>query len=121
MAMQIQQARLAQKTPKVISKQVDEATDKPENVAQRYKYTMSLNQDQLVIGPINPEANTRLRVKLYTVTQLQHINLTWDGVINYQQAEFPEELAKEQLQNIVRLFPSVGRATITAIPVAEQY
>ncbi|RJE19005.1 hypothetical protein PHISCL_08667 [Aspergillus sclerotialis] len=124
LAMEVQQARLAQQRLKVTNKQTDEATDKPTNVAKRDICTMSLNQDQLVIGPINPEADTSLKVELYTVTQQLHIKPTWSGIINYQQAKFdtiPKGLAKEQLQKIVRLFPSVGRATMTAMPAAEQY
>ena len=98
---------------------------------------MSLNQDQSVCGPIDPEEGTRLGVELHRLSPLSSslqnyprlpdigdYELSWAGEVNYRQETFdliPPGLTKNQLQSIVGLYPWVGRATLAAIPVPGLY
>lgn len=111
------------------------STDERAPVVRRYGYTMSLNQDQCVYGPIDLGAEIKLGIELYKLapqsaamqSNLPHANdfkLTWAGEVHYHQNTFnltPPGLTEEALQSIIRLYPWVGRVTLTAMPDAGQY
>ncbi|KAK2742557.1 hypothetical protein FQN57_005183 [Myotisia sp. PD_48] len=77
-------------------------------------FTMSLNQDQLIMGPINPEAGVYIQVQLYDGKQMVQ-----DITTRYSSGMFsslPTYISAKMLIRIVQQFPEVGRITLTAIP-----